>query len=119
MYQMTDAEMKFAEVIWEEAPIGSGELVKRCLQEFEWKKSTTYTFLKKLCEQGIVKNENAVVEPLVSREDYLQKRGEAFVEKAYGGSLPRMLAAFIENKRLSRAQIEEIAKMIEDYEEEE
>lgn len=118
MYQMTDAEMKFAELIWQEAPIGSGELVKRCLQEFEWKKSTTYTFLKKLCEQGIFKNENAVVEPVVSREDYLQRRSEEFVERAYGGSFPKMIAAFIESKRLSRAQIEEIAKMIEDYKEE-
>ncbi len=118
MYQMTDAEMKFAELIWQEAPIGSGELVKRCLKEFEWKKSTTYTFLKKLCEQGIFKNENAVVEAVVSREDYLQRRGEEFVERAYGGSFPKMIAAFIESRRLSRAQIEEIAKMIEDYKEE-
>ena len=115
MYQMTDAEMKFAELIWQEAPMGSGELVKRCQQEFDWKKSTTYTFLKKLCEQGIFKNENATVEILISREDYLQRQGEKFVEKAFGGSLPKMIAAFIENKRLSRAQIEEIEQMIEEY----
>ena len=115
MYQMTETEMKFAELIWREAPMGSGELVKRCQQEFEWKKSTTYTFLKKLCEHGIFKNENAVVEPLISREDYMQKQGEHFVEKAFGGSLPRMIAAFIENKRLSKAQIAEIEQMIEEY----
>lgn len=115
MYQMTEAEMKFAELIWQESPMGSGELVKRCQQEFEWKKSTTYTFLKKLCEQGIFKNENALVEPVMSREEYMQCQGERFVERAFGGSLPRMIAAFIENKRLSRAQIEEIEKMIEEY----
>ena len=57
MYQMTETELKFAELIWQEAPIGSGELVKRCQQEFAWKKSTTYTFLKKLCEQGILMHE--------------------------------------------------------------
>ncbi|MBQ2802540.1 MAG: BlaI/MecI/CopY family transcriptional regulator [Lachnospiraceae bacterium] len=117
MYQMTAAEMKFAELIWAEAPIGSGELVKRCQQEFGWKKSTTYTFLKKLCAQGIFKNEDAVVDMVIGRDDYLQQRGEEFVKRAYGGSLPRMIAAFMENKRLSRTQIEEIEKMIEDYKE--
>lgn len=119
MYQMTEAEMKFAELIWQEQPIGSGELVKRCQQEFAWKKSTTYTFLKKLCEQGIFKNENAIVESLVSREDYLQKQGEQFVEKAFEGSLPKMIAAFMEHKRLSKAQIAEIEQMIEEYKGEE
>ena len=115
MYQMTEAELKFAELIWQEAPIGSGELVKRCQQEFAWKKSTTYTFLKKLCEQGFFQNENAVVEVVVDREEYLQKQGEEFVEKAYEGSLPKMIAAFIQNKRLSRSQIAENQQMIEDY----
>ena len=115
MYQMTDAEMKFAELIWQEEPIGSGELVKRCQQEFAWKKSTTYTFLKKLCEQGIFQNENAVVSAVMTRENYLQKQGEQFVERAFGGSLPKMIAAFMEHKRLSRAQIAEIEQMIEDY----
>ena len=115
MYQMTETELKFAELIWQEAPIGSGELVKRCQQEFAWKKSTTYTFLKKLCEQGIFQNDNAVVEVVVDREEYLQKQGEEFVEKAYEGSLPKMIAAFIQNKRLSRSQIAEIQQMIEDY----
>ena len=59
MYQMTETEYKFAELIWEEEPIGSGELVKQCAEKFGWKKSTTYTFIKKLCENGIFKNENA------------------------------------------------------------
>ena len=115
MYQLTETEMKFAEMIWEEEPLGSGELVRLCEEEFGWKKSTTYTFIKKLCEQGIFQSENAVVTALVSREKYLQQQGEAFVEKTYDGSLPKMIAAFIERKRLSRAQIEEIEKMIEEY----
>ena len=115
MYQMTETELKFAELIWQEAPIGSGELVKCCRQEFAWKKSTTYTFLKKLCEQKIFKNENAVVEPLITKDEYMQRQGEQFVEKAFGGSLPKMIAAFMEHKRLSRAQIEEIEQMIEEY----
>jgi len=117
MYQMTEAELKFAELIWEEEPIGSGELVKRCQQKYGWKKSTTYTFLKKLCEQQLFLNEHAIVTSLVDREEYLQKQGELFVEKTFEGSLPKMIAAFIERKRLSRAQIEEIERMIEDYKE--
>ena len=100
MYQMTETEYKFAELIWEEEPIGSGELVKQCAEKFGWKKSTTYTFIKKLCE---------------NKEEYHRAQGEAFVEKAYGGSLPKMIAAFIQSKKLSAAQIAEIEAMIEDY----
>lgn len=119
MYQMTEAEMKFAELVWKMESIGSGELVKCCQQEFGWKKSTTYTFLKKLCDRGIFQNENAVVESVIDKEEYLQRKGEEFVEKTYGGSFPKMIAAFIESKRLSRGQIEEIARIIEEYREEE
>jgi len=117
MYQMTETELKFAELIWKEEPVGSGELVKICLQEYGWKKSTTYTFIKKLCEQKLFQSENAVISSLISREEYLQQQGEEFVEKTFEGSLPKMIAAFIERKRLSRAQIEEIERMIEDYKE--
>ena len=117
MYQMTETELKFAELIWREEPVGSGELVKLCQQAYDWKKSTTYTFIKKLCEQGIFQSENAVVTSLIGREEYLQQQGEEFVEKTFDGSLPKMIAAFIERKRLSKAQIEEIEKMIEDYKE--
>ena len=115
MYQMTETEYKFAELIWEEEPIGSGELVKQCAEKFGWKKSTTYTFIKKLCANGIFKNENAIVSSVLNKEDYHRAQGEAFVEKAYGGSLPKMIAAFIQNKKLSAAQIAEIEAMIEDY----
>lgn len=118
MYQMTEAELKLAELLWREEPIGSGQLVKRCQQEFQWKKSTTYTFLKKLCEQGLFQNQDAIVRAAVSREEYLQRQGEEFVEKAYNGSLPKMIAAFMKSRRLSTEQIEEIEKMIETYREE-
>lgn len=117
MYQMTEAELKFAELIWKGEPIGSGELVRLCEKEFGWKKSTTYTFLKKLCEQEIFKNEDAVVTSIVNKEEYLQIQGEQFVEKTFGGSLPKMVAAFIKRKKLSDAQIIEIKQMIEDYKE--
>ena len=115
MYQLTETEFKFAELVWKYEPFGSGELVKLCQKEFGWKKSTTYTFIKKLCEQEILQNDNAVVTGLVTREKYLAEQGEAFVAKTFEGSLPKMIAAFIERKRLSREQIEEIEKMIEEY----
>lgn len=118
MYQMTEAEQKFADLIWEEEPVGSGKLVKLCEQRFGWKKSTTYTFLKKLCEQKLFRNEKAVVTSLLSREAYLQQQGEEFVERAFEGSLPRMIAAFMNRKRLSEEQLQEIEQMIEDYKEE-
>ena len=79
MYQMTQTEEKFADFVWEHEPVGSGELVKLCGDAFGWKKSTTYTFIKKLCGQGILKNEKAVVTSLITREEYLQGQGEAFV----------------------------------------
>ncbi len=117
MYQMTEAEEKFADFVWEHEPVGSGELVKLCGDAFGWKKSTTYTFIKKLCGQGILKNEKAVVTSLITREEYLQGQGEAFVEKVFRGSLPKMIAAFMERKRLTPEQVEEIEQMIEDYKE--
>ncbi len=117
MYRMTDAEFKFAELIWEGEPMGSGELVKRCGDRFGWKKSTTYTFLKKLCGQGIFRNEKATVSSVVKREEYLQRQGEEFVDKAFGGSLPSMVAAFIRGRRLTEKQAEEIEEMIRNYRE--
>ena len=117
MYQMTETEEKFAYFVWEHEPVGSGELVKLCGDAFGWKKSTTYTFIKKLCGQGILKNEKAVVTSLITREEYLQGQGEAFVEKVFRGSLPKMIAAFMERKRLTPEQVEEIEQMIEDYKE--
>ena len=117
MFQMTETEEKFADFVWEHEPVGSGELVKLCGDAFGWKKSTTYTFIKKLCGQGILKNEKAVVTSLITREEYLQGQGEAFVEKVFRGSLPKMIAAFMERKRLTPEQVEEIEQMIEDYKE--
>ena len=115
LYRMTEAEMKFTEIVWETEPIRSGELVQLCLEKFEWKKSTTYTVLKKLCEQKILSNEDSVVTSMIDQESYKQRLSEQFVKKNYAGSLPGMVAAFMRQKRLSQAQIEEIEQMIEQY----
>ena len=106
-------ETHFAELIWANAPISSGELVKLCLVELEWKKSTTYTVLKKLCDQGIFQNEGGMVTARVSREEFYALQSEQFVQENFNGSLPAFLAAFTARKRLSRQEIDQICRMIE------
>ena len=110
-------ETRFAELIWSHAPLSSGELVKLCLQELEWKKSTTYTVLKKLCEHGLFQNEGGVVTALVSREEFYALQSEKFVEEAFSGSLPAFIAAFTKRKTLSEAEIAQIRRMIDEYRE--
>lgn len=106
-------ESRFADLVWDNAPISSGELVRLCAQELEWKKSTTYTVLKKLCQQGLFENREGVVHVLVSRENYCAMQSERFVEETFDGSLPAFLAAFTARKPLSQEEINEIRRMID------
>lgn len=115
IYLMTEAEMELAELIWEHEPLGSGELVKLAAERLEWKKSTTYTVLRKLCENGIFQNEKAVVSARMSRDEYVRRKGERYLDENYGGSLPGFVAAFLRRKKLSRKEIEELAQLIEEY----
>lgn len=116
-YKLTETEEKFAELIWQNEPIGSGDLVKLSEKEMNWKKSTTYTVLKKLCEKGIFQNENAVVSSLISKDEYYAKQSIRFVEDTFGGSLPKFLTAFISRKKLSKHQAEELKRLIDEYKE--
>lgn len=109
-------ETRFADIVWENAPLSSGELVKKCESILKWKKSTTYTVLKKLCEKGIFQNKEGVVEVLISRNDFFAMQSEKFVEQTFNGSLPAFIAAFTSNNRLSQKEINEIKKMIEKFE---
>ena len=111
-------ESKFAELIWEREPIPSGELVKLCEKELSWKKPTTYTVLRKLCEKGIFKNENGVVSSLISRQEFYAMQSERFVEETFDGSLPAFVAAFTKRKQLSKKEVEELRKLIDTYGEE-
>lgn len=108
-----EVQMKFAELIWEREPVGSGELVKLCAEEFGWKKSTTYTVLKKLCDKGLFQNVDGVVTSLVSKDDFYTRKSEEFVEEAFGGSLPAFLAAFTSHQKLSEKEIDEIRSIID------
>ncbi len=117
-YKLAESEEKFAELIWQNEPIASGDLVKLSEKEMSWKKSTTYTVLKKLCEKGIFQNENSVVSSLITRDEYYAKQSRSFVEDTFGGSLPKFLAAFIGGKKLSKHQAEELKKLIDEHKEE-
>ena len=106
-------ETRFAELIWSNEPLGSGALVKLCEKELNWKKPTTYTVLRKLCEKGIFKNENGVVSSLLSRDDFRAAQGAQFIGESYGGSLPAFIAAFTARRGLSEAEAAEIQALID------
>ncbi|MCI8370803.1 MAG: BlaI/MecI/CopY family transcriptional regulator [Lachnospiraceae bacterium] len=116
-YKLAEKEALFADIVWDHEPISSPELVKLCEEKLNWKKSTTYTVLKKLCSRGIFQNHNAIVTSLVSREEFASGKTRDFVEKSFGGSLPGFITAFMGNKKLSEKQAEEIKKLIDSYRE--
>ena len=108
-------EAKFADIIWQNEPIASGELVKLCEAELGWKKSTTYTVLKKLCERGIFQNEQGTVTSLISKDEFNSRQSEKFIEETFDGSLPAFIAAFTKRKSLSKKDVDEIRKMIDSF----
>lgn len=114
-FKLGAVEAQFAEIIWREEPIPSGQLVKVCEKELGWKKSTTYTMLKRLCERGIFKNEGGCVSALMTKQEFAAAQSEKFVEDTFKGSLPAFLAAFTTRKKLSRKEIDEIKKMIDSF----
>jgi len=113
MLKLGIVEAQFAELIWEREPIASGELVKLCEKELNWKKSTTYTVLKKLCERGIFQNNDGIVTSQLTRDEFNAVQSEQFVEDTFEGSLPAFLAAFTSRKPLSKEEVEEIRRLIE------
>ena len=110
-------ESRFADLIWGREPLPSGELVKLCEKELHWKKPTTYTVLRRLCERGIFQNEGGLVTSLIIREEFYAMQSERFVEEAFSGSLPSFLAAFTRRRSLTSAEIAEIRRMIDTFEE--
>ena len=115
--ELGEVQEAFAQIIWDREPIGSGELVKICERELNWKKPTTYTVLRKLCEKGLFKNENGLVSAVVSRDQFNASKSEKFVEEEFDGSLPAFLAAFMSGKKLSSSEAVEIRRMIDEYKE--
>ncbi|MBQ4338415.1 MAG: BlaI/MecI/CopY family transcriptional regulator [Clostridia bacterium] len=108
-----ESEYRFCLILWECEPIASGELSKLCAEKLGWSKTTTYTVIKRLCDRGVIKNENTIVSSLVSKEEAQRSEIDELVEKRFDGSLPSFIAAFVNSKRLTQEEIAEIKKIID------
>lgn len=113
-YKLGEVEMKFASIIWDHEPLSSGELAKLCEKELNWKKSTTYTILHRVCERGLFQNNGGTVSSIVSKMEFLSKQSEQFVEDTFAGSLPSFVAAFTSCRKLSAGEIEELQRIIDE-----
>lgn len=113
-YTLGVIEGRFADIIWEKAPVTTSELVKICEKEFNWKRTTTYTVLKRLIQKGIFENKGGTVIVCLSRQEFYAHQSEQYVENSFDGSLPKFLTAFTSRKKLSRKEIEELKKIIEE-----
>jgi predicted transcriptional regulator len=112
-----DAEYKFMNIIWEHSPVASTQLVKFAAEELGWKKSTTYTVIRRLCERGAIKNEDAVVHALINREEVMRTETEEHIDKVYSGSLKLFFTTFLQKEKLNKDEIEELKKILEEYSE--
>lgn len=115
--KLCESDYRFMSVIWDHEPVPSGKLVELCSQRLGWKKPTTYTTLKKLCEKGFAKNENTVVSSLVPREQVQAYASEHFVAHTFAGSLPGFLASFLGGKTISEREAEELKRLIDEHKE--
>jgi len=107
-------EARFADMLWEREPLTTSEIVRLAAKEFDWKRTTTYTVLKRLSEKGLFKNDNGTVTSLISRDEFYAGQSEKFVNETFNGSLQMFLAAFTSRKKLTKEEINEIKKMIEE-----
>lgn len=116
-YQMGAVEARFAQLIWDNEPIASAELARRSEVLLSWKKSTTYTVLKRLCDKGLFQNSKGTVTSLISKEEFYALQSERFVEETFDGSLPAFLAAFTTRKSLTAEEVAQLRRMIDEYQE--
>lgn len=114
--RLGSVESRFADIIWQNEPLHSRELVTLCQEQLNWKKPTTYTVLRKLCERGIFQNSDGIVTARISREEFYAMQSEQFVDTAFNGSLPAFLAAFARRKALSREEVDQLRDMIDAFE---
>lgn len=112
-FKLGAVESRFADLIWQNEPVTSGNLVKLANEMLNWQKSTTYTVLKRLCERGIFQNIGGTVTSLLSKEEFYAVQSEQFVEETFSGSLPAFLAAFTSRKKLSEEEIAELQELID------
>ncbi|MCR5632802.1 MAG: BlaI/MecI/CopY family transcriptional regulator [Eubacterium sp.] len=112
-----ESEYRFCLILWENEPIKSTELAKLCEEKLGWKKATTYTVIKRLTERGVIKSEKAVITSLVSKEEVQAAEVDEVVERTFEGNVPQFLAAFTRGRKLSKSEIDEIQKMIDEFKE--
>lgn len=115
--KLCDSDYRFMMIVWEHAPLKSGELVSLCREKLGWKKSTTYTVIKKLCEKGYIQNQDALVSVLIPKEKVQAEESDYFVERTFEGSLPGFLAAFLGGRTLSEQEAEKLKQMIDAHKE--
>lgn len=116
--RLGEVESRFADIIWNNEPLSSRRLAELAEQALSWKRTTTYTVLKRLCDRGLFRNQNGTVTSLVSKKEFHALQSEQFVEETFEGSLPAFLAAFGSRKRLSEKEIDELQKLIDSMREE-
>lgn len=114
-HNLTEAEAQFADLIWENEPIPSGDLVRLCEAHFSWKKSTTYTMLKRLERKEVFKNDESLVISLIKKEEFYAEQSKQLVDKVFDGSLPRFIAAFTKSSKLNEEEINQLQKLIDDH----
>ena len=114
-----ESEYRFCLILWEQEPVNSTRLVELCRDRLGWSKATTYTVIRRLAERGVLKNENATVTSLISKEQAQRSRLQEMMEETFEGSVPAFLAAFSKSKKLTREEVSQLQSMIDDYQEEE
>jgi len=113
--ELSQAELRLAEIIWNDNPIQSAKLIKTAELKFGWKRTTTYTFLKRMSDKGVVRNENSIVTAVISRDEFFAGQSHSFVDNTFGGSLPLFITSFIKGRKLSPQQATEIRQMIDEH----
>lgn len=116
-YKLGEMEQRFADLIWEHEPVHSRTLTELCAKAFDWKRTTTYTMLRRLCDRGLFQNKRGTVSALMTKDEFGAAQGEEFLNKTFGGSLPKFLAAFTDRNRLSEKEIIEIEQLINEHKE--
>ncbi len=113
-----ESEYRFCLILWDNEPVNSGKLVELCKEGLGWSKATTYTVIRRLSERGVLKNENAIVTSLISKEEAQKSRLEEMVEETFEGSMPAFIAAFSKSKKLTRQEVDQLKALIDSFEEE-
>lgn len=114
-YKLGEMEYKLACILWENENISTRKLIHICGDEFQWKRTTTYTMLKRLCIRGLFKNNGGIVSVLMTKDEFNAGQGEQFLEESFNGSMPKFLATFTRQRKLSNKEVDEIQKLIDEY----